>query len=141
MDNGDVLNINSKGARKQGTVTAGDVYVDGNRIGDVGGIVIRDRILMANDGIIVLIANINQNKELVGNVNITTRGFILVNENEELINKISNCASESIRKHIKKTKNNYNDLKTLLIQDVNPFIVSETGRRPLILPIFMDIKK
>lgn len=141
MDNGDVLNINSKGARKQGSVTAGDVYVDGNRIGDIGGIVIRDRMLMANDGIIVLIANINQNKELVGNVNITTRGFILVNENEELINKISNCASESIRKHIKKTKNNYNDLKTLLIQDVNPFIVSETGRRPLILPIFMDIKK
>ena len=141
MDNGDVLNINSKGARKQGSVTAGDVYVDGNRIGDIGGIVIRDRMLMANDGIIVLIANINQNKELVGNVNITTRGFILVNENEELINKISSCASESIRKHIKKTKNNYNDLKTLLIQDVNPFIVSETGRRPLILPIFMDIKK
>ena len=141
MDNGDVLNIDSKGARKQGTVTAGDVYVDGNRIGDIGGIVIRDRMLMANDGIIVLIANINQNKELVGNVNITTRGFILVNENEELINKISNCASESIRKHIKKTKNNYNDLKTLLIQDVNPFIVNETGRRPLILPIFMDIKK
>ena len=141
MDNGDVLSINSKGARKQGSVTAGDVYVDGNRIGDIGGIVIRDRMLMANDGIIVLIANINQNKELVGNVNITTRGFILVNENEELINKISNCASESIRKHIKKTKNNYNDLKTLLIQDVNPFIVSETGRRPLILPIFMDIKK
>lgn len=141
MDNGDVLSINSKGAKKEGNVPAGDVYVDGNRIGDVGGIVIRDRILMANDGIIVLIANINQNKELVGNVTITSRGFILVNENEELINKISNFASESIRKHIKKTKNNYNDLKTLLISDVNPFIVNETGRRPLILPIFMDIKK
>lgn len=141
MDNGDVLNINSKGAKKQGSVPAGDVYVDGNRIGDVGGIVIRDRILMANDGIIVLIANINQNKELVGNVTITSRGFILVNENEELINKISTFASESIRKHIKKTKNNYNDLKSLLIADVNPFIVNETGRRPLILPVFMDIKK
>ena len=71
MDNGDVLSINSKGAKKEGNVPAGDVYVDGNRIGDVGGIVIRDRILMANDGIIVLIANINQNKELVGNTIIT----------------------------------------------------------------------
>ena len=141
MDNGDVLNINSKGAKKYGSVTAGDVYVDGNRIGDIGGIVIKDRILMANDGIIVLIANINHNKELIGNVNITTRGFILVNENEELINKISNCASESIRKNIKKTKNNYNDLKTLLIQDVSPFIVSETGRKPLILPVFLEINK
>ena len=141
MDNGDVLNINSKGAKKYGSVTAGDVYVDGNRIGDIGGIVIKDRMLMANDGIIVLIANINHNKELIGNVNITTRGFILVNENEELINKISNCASESIRKNIKKTKNNYNDLKTLLIQDVSPFIVNETGRKPLILPVFLEINK
>ena len=141
MDNGDVLNINSKGAKKYGSVTAGDVYVDGNRIGDIGGIVIKDRILMANDGIIVLIANINHNKELIGNVNITTRGFILVNENEELINKISNCASESIRKNIKKTKNNYNDLKTLLIQDVSPFIVNETGRKPLILPVFLEVNK
>ena len=141
MDNGDVLNINSKGAKKYGSVTAGDVYVDGNRIGDIGGIVIKDRVLMANDGIIVLIANINHNKELIGNVNVTTRGFILVNENEELISKISTYASESIRKNIKKTKNNYNDLKTLLIQDVSPFIVNETGRKPLILPVFLEIKK
>ena len=142
MDNGDVLNITPKGVFKKGTVTAGDTYVDGNRIGDIGGIVIRDRILMANDGIVVLIVNINENtKELIGNVNITTRGFILVNENEELINKISNCASESIRKNIKTTKNNYNDLKTLLIQDVSPFIVKETGRKPLILPVFLEIKK
>ena len=142
MDNGDILNINSKGAYKKGNVTAGDVYVDGNRIGDIGGIVIRDRVLMANDGIVVLIANINHDtKELMGNVNITTRGFILVNENEELINKISNCASESIRKNIANTKNNYNDLKSLLIQDVSPFIINETGRKPLILPVFLEIKK
>ena len=142
MDNGDVLNMTSKGLFKKGTVTAGDTYVDGNRIGDIGGVVIRDRILMANDGIVVLIVNINENtKELIGNVNITTRGFILVNENEELINRISNCASESIRKNIKTTKNNYNDLKTLLIQDVSPFIVNETGRKPLILPVFLEIKR
>lgn len=142
MDNGDVLNIGPKEVKKHGTVTAGDVYVDGNRIGDIGGVVIKDRLLMANDGIMVLIANINYNtKELVGNVNITTRGFILVNENEELINKISYCASESIRKNIKTTKNNYNDLKTLLIQDVNQFVVNETGRKPLILPVFLEIKK
>ena len=82
MDNGDVLSISNKSAKKSGKVVAGDVYVDGNRIGDIGGVVIRDRILMANDGVIVLIANIDQNtKELLSNVNVTTRGFILVNEN------------------------------------------------------------
>ncbi len=142
MDNGDVLTINKDGAKKDNGVTAGDVYVDGNRIGDIGGIVIRDRILMANDGIMVLIANINQEtKELITNVNITTRGFILVNENEELLHKISLCASESIRKNIKNVKGNYNDLKTLVIQDVSPFIVNQTGRKPLILPVFLEIKK
>ena len=142
MDNGDILNITKDSCKKEGTVTAGDVYVDGNRIGDIGGIVIRDRVLMANDGIMVLIANINEDtKELIGNVNITTRGFVLVNENEELLSRISNCASDSIRKNIKATKNNYNDLKTLLIQDVSHYVVSETGRKPLILPVFLEIKK
>ena len=142
MDNGDILNITKDTCKKEGTVSAGDVYVDGNRIGDIGGIVIRDRVLMANDGIMVLIANINEDtKELIGNVNITTRGFVLVNENEELLSRISNCASDSIRKNIKATKNNYNDLKTLLIQDVSHYVVSETGRKPLILPVFLEIKK
>ena len=97
---------------------------------------------MANDGVIVLIANIDSNtKDLLNNVNVTTRGFILVNENEELISKISSCASECIKKNIKSTKNNYNDLKNLLIQTVSPFIVNETGRKPLILPVFLEIKK
>ena len=103
---------------------------------------IRDRILMANDGVIVLIANIDANtKELLNNVSVTTRGFILVNENEELINKISKCASDSIKKNIKITKNNYNDLKNLMINEVSPFIINETGRKPLILPVFLEINK
>ena len=141
MDNGNVLTLNKNGAKKSGTIQAGDVYVDGNRIGDIGGIVIKDRMLMANDGIVVLIANIDQHrKELLGNVNVTTRGFILVNENEELISRISHCANDSIRKNLPDIKN-YNDLKGLLIQDVNPFIISETGRKPLLLPVFMDIKR
>ena len=97
---------------------------------------------MANDGVIVLIANIDANtKELLNNVNVTTRGFILVNENEELINKISKCASDSIKKNIKITKNNYNDLKNLMINEVSPFIINETGRKPLILPVFLEINK
>ena len=142
MDNGDVLSISNKGIFKDGTVTAGDIYVDGNRIGDIGGVVIKDRMLMANDGVVVLIANIDATtKNLLGSVNVTTRGFILVNENEELINKISNCAADSIKKNINPNKVNYNDLKVLLIQDVSPFIVNETGRKPLILPVFLEIKK
>jgi ribonuclease J len=141
MENGDVLSINSKGVEKNDSVHASDVYVDGNRIGDIGGVVIRDRVIMANDGLVVVIANIDVNKtELIDKVNITTRGFVLVNENEELINKIRDVASDSITQNIKNIKNNYGDLKALLIQDLLPFVKEQTGRKPLILPVFLDIK-
>lgn len=142
MENGDILSIGKDKAYIGGSITANDVYVDGNRIGDIGGIVIRDRMIMANDGVIVVIANIDlNNMTLIGKVNITTRGFVLVNENEDLINQIRDLASESIIKNIKTTKNNYNDLKTLIIQDILPFIKDETGRKPIILPVFLDIKR
>lgn len=141
LDNGDVLSITKDGVKKINSIQALDVYVDGNRIGDIGGIVIKDRAIMANDGLIVVIANIDENFNLINNVNITTRGFILVNENEELINKIKDLASNSIRKHIVDTKNNYSDLKNFVIQDLSQFIKEETARKPLILPVFLDIKR
>ena len=141
LDNGDVLSITKDGVKKINSIQALDVYVDGNRIGDIGGIVIKDRAIMANDGLVVVIANIDENFNLINNVNITTRGFILVNENEELINKIKELASNSIRKHIVDTKNNYSDLKNFVIQDLSQFIKEETARKPLILPVFLDIKR
>ena len=83
LQNGDVLAISKKGIKHIGNVGADDIYVDGNRIGDIGNIVIKDRKIMANDGILVAICNINMDeKKLLGKTNITTRGFILVNENE-----------------------------------------------------------
>ncbi len=141
LDNGDVLSMNKEGIKKVDSVQALDVYVDGNRIGDIGGIVIKDRAIMANDGLVVIIANIDENHNLIDKVNITTRGFILVNENEELISKIRELANESIRKNIVNTKNNYGDLKNFVIQDLSVFIKEQTGRKPLILPVFLDIKR
>ncbi len=142
VDNGDVISIGKEGIKRIESIPASDIYVDGNRIGDIGGIVIRDRAIMANDGLVVAIANIDEkNQELIDKVNITTRGFILVNENEELINRIKTLASDSIRNHMIETKNNYSDLKTLVIQDLGTFIKNETGRKPLILPVFLEIKR
>ena len=89
LANGDVLALNKDGIRKAGNVGADDIYVDGNRIGDIGNVVIKDRKIMANDGILVAICNINLEKHILyGKINITKRGFILVNENEELLTQI-----------------------------------------------------
>ena len=141
MQNGEMLSLLNGKVKKDKSFPCYDVYVDGNRIGDIGNIVIKDRKIMANDGILVVICNIDlKNKKLLGKVNITTRGFVLVNENEELLKSIENKASETITKELKNKKFNYSDLKNQIINEVSPFILEKTGRKPIILPVIMDIK-
>ena len=142
MANGDYLIMNKNEVKKGGNLGADDIYVDGNRIGDIGNIVIRDRKIMANDGILVAIANINMEEhKLLGRVNITTRGFILVNENEELLREIENVATNTINKELSKKQVNYNDLKGQIIADLLTFVFEKTGRRPIVLPVILNVKK
>ena len=138
--NGDTVELTKDGARLGKKVQAGDVYVDGSRIGDIGSVVIKDRKLMSQDGILVTILNINPiTRELLIKPNITTRGFVLVNENAGLINKIENKVTEIVTRTIKNSYN-YIDLKNQIILELNPFINELTGRRPIILPVIMEVK-
>ena len=138
--NGDSVELTKDGARLGKRVQAGDVYVDGSRIGDIGSVVIKDRKLMSQDGILVTILNINPTtRELLIKPNITTRGFVLVNENTGLINKIENKVTEIVNRTIKNSYN-YIDLKNQIILELNPFINELTVRRPIILPVIMEVK-
>lgn len=138
--NGDTVELTKDGARLGKRIQAGDVYVDGSRIGDIGSVVIKDRKLMSQDGILVTILNINPiTRELLIKPNITTRGFVLVNENTGLINKIENKVTEIVNRTIKNSYN-YIDLKNQIILELNPFINELTGRRPIILPVIMEVK-
>lgn len=139
-ENGDSVELTKDGVRQGKRVTAGDVYVDGSRIGDVGSVVIKDRKLMSQDGILVAIININpRTRELLIRPNITTRGFVLINENIPLIAKIEKKVTEIITNTIK-TSYNYLDLKNQIILELNPFINNLTGRRPIIMPVIMEVK-
>ena len=138
--NGDTVELTKDGARLGKKIQAGDIYVDGSRIGDIGSVVIKDRKLMSQDGILVTILNINPTtRELLIKPNITTRGFVLVNENAGLINKIENKVTEIVNRTIKNSYN-YVDLKNQIILELNPFINELTGRRPIILPVIMEVK-
>ncbi len=142
LNNGQSLSISNGVVKKGKMIPVSDIYVDGNRIGDVGNIVIKDRHIMANDGILVIIANIEVNKRvLLGHSHVITRGFILVNENEALLTKIENMTDSIIKKNLKNKKITYSELKTIIIQEVLPYLLEETGRKPIILPVFMEIKK
>ena len=141
-NNGDSIILDDEGIHRGPQVTAGDVYVDGSRIGEVGSIVIKDRKLMSRDGILITILNINPlTRKLLIKPNITTRGFILVNENAELINQIENKTTEIVSNFLKNNTYSYTDLKNQVILELHPFINSLTGRRPIILPVIMEVRE
>lgn len=140
--NGDVIEILNGEVRKAGTVQAGDVYVDGSRIGDVGSIVIKDRKLMSQDGILITILNINTlTRKLLLKPNVTARGFVLVNENPELMQKIEHKISEIVNTALLKAPYSYVDLKNQIILELLPYINNLTGRKPIILPVIMEVNQ
>jgi ribonuclease J len=141
MKNGEQLIMDNEGCHMGSPVQAGDIYVDGSRIGEVGSIVIKDRKLMSRDGILITILNINPyTRKLLIKPNITTRGFVLVNENAELIKEIENKVSEIVNKSLE-SRYNLIDIKNQVILELNIFINEKTGRRPMILPVIMEVKK
>lgn len=140
--NGDVIELLNGEVRKAGTVQAGDVYVDGSRIGDVGSIVIKDRKLMSQDGILITILNINTlTRKLLLKPNVTARGFVLVNENPELMQKIEHKISDVVNTALLKAPYSYVDLKNQIILELLPYINSLTGRKPIILPVIMEVNQ
>ncbi len=142
LKNGDTLIMKDHVITKGESMPGADIYVDGNRIGQIGSAVIKDRQIMANDGILVVIANVDMKKrELLIKPNITTRGFILVNENEELIHKIESKAETTITNSLQDPKTTFSSLKTEITEVLYPFIYNLTGRKPIILPIILDIKR
>ncbi len=142
MKNGDSLEIDANGVHPGPTYTAGDVYVDGSRIGDVGNVVIKDRKLMSKDGILVTILNINPlTRTLLIKPNVTTRGFVMVNENQDLITQIERKISEIVNNFLEKNTYSYTDLRNTIILELHPFINELTGRRPIILPVIMEIRE
>ena len=137
-----IVELTSDGARKNGHVQAGDVYVDGSRVGEIGSVVIKDRKLMSRDGILVTILNINPlTRTLLIKPNVTTRGFVMVNENQALISQIEAKITDIVKNFLANNTYTYTDLKNQIILELHPFINELTGRRPIILPVINNHKK
>lgn len=142
LQNGDVLSLKNHQITKTTPIVANDIYVDGNRLGEINGAVLRDRKIMASDGILVVIANVDfKNRELLIKPNITTRGFIQINENEAVIRKLESLAANAINEKLKTNTSNFNDIKTQVTSDLFNYVYETTGRKPIILPVILDVKK
>ena len=142
LKNGDSLLLWNHMIKKDEPVISGDVYVDGSRIGEVGSAVIKDRKIMSSDGILVVIVNVEmKERKLLIKPNITTRGFIQINENEELLKKIENEAAKIIKKDLADKKATFAIMKGNIITNLSSYINELTGRKPIVLPIITDIKR
>ncbi len=141
LDNGDVLEMDHGKITKAGNFEVTETFVDGNRIGDISGAVLNDRKIMASEGILVVIVNLNmEQRKLLVKPMVTTRGFILINENEELIRKIENISEKVITNKLDNKKTTYTDIKSEITKEISNFIKEETGRKPIVLPIILNIK-
>lgn len=123
-----------------GSVPAGRVLVDGLGVGDVGSIVLRDRKHLAEDGLIVAVATVDSaTGELISGPDIVTRGFVYVREAEDLIGEIKEVARRALEDCCRNPRCDWNTMKTRVRDDLSRMLFQKTKRRPMILPIIMDV--
>ena len=137
---GKVIEIDKKGARFAGTETSGKVLIDGSGIGDIGSVVLRDRKHLSEDGLVVVVATIDMHDQLiVSGPDIVSRGFVYVKESEELMQRAREIAESSLERAMSKRYGDRTYLKGVIKDDLAKFIYKETKRKPMILPVIMDI--
>ncbi|MBQ8383303.1 MAG: ribonuclease J [Clostridia bacterium] len=137
---GKVLEVGTKEAKWNGTIPAGKVLIDGYGIGDVGNIVLRDRRHLAEDGIIVVVCTMSSDGAgLLSGPDIVSRGFVYVRESEELMEDLRQIAAEAVDECIDRGYSEWNQIKNLVKDDLSRFIYQRTKRRPMILPIIMEV--
>ena len=139
MTNGMVLEINEEGAKIDSVVPSGKILVDGLGVGDVGNIVLRDRKLLAQDGLIIVVATLNAVGQIISGPDIISRGFVYVREAEDIIDHVREVAREALIKCNRSRISDWNTCKNLVKTNVSKYIYEKTNRSPMILPILMEV--
>lgn len=141
LENGDILNVNRRRAIKEsGMVEADAILVDGLGVGDVGNIVLRDRKLLSESGLIIVVAAIEKESHMVvSGPDIISRGFVYVRENEMLMEEARKVAMEALDKCQNKRMKDWNAMKAQVRDALSSYIYETTKRSPIILPIFLEV--
>ena len=137
---GKVLEIDRKGARFNGNEIAGQVLVDGSIVGDIGSVVLPDRKHLSEDGLVVVVATIDlEERIVVSGPDIVSRGFVYVKESEELMKEARSIAENALIRAMSKGHGDRMYIKGAIKDDLAKFIYKETKRKPMILPVIMDL--
>lgn len=140
LENGDVLALTHDSAKIAGHFNADDVYIDGSGIGDIGNVVLRDRRILSEEGLVVVVATIDmKNREVLSGPDLLSRGFIYMRESGELINKGRKQVFRSIKRTLKNEKISETMLKDAIVSDLQSFLFEQTERHPLIIPMLVTV--
>lgn len=140
MDIGMVLELTERSAKINGTVTAGRVLVDGLGVGDVGNIVLRDRKHLSQDGLIVIVVTTEKETgTVIAGPDIISRGFVYVRESEDLMDQVRKVIVSSLEKCEEKSRSDWSYKKSIIKEELRDFLYEKTKRKPMILPIIMEI--
>jgi len=140
MENGKVLELTSKSAKINGNVQSGSIMVDGLGVGDVGDVVLRDRKILSEDGLMIIVATVNGSGNLAANIEVMSRGFVYVKESEELIEEVRGIARQAFSKSPIKKGGNWSAIKSTIRDDLSTFLYRKTMRRPMIIPIIVEVQ-
>ena len=140
LKSGDVLELDGNSARVTGHVQAGNIFIDGLGIGDVGNIVLRDRQHLAEDGIIIVVLTMEKGSgQVLAGPDIVSRGFVYVRESESLMDEASAVLNRAVDECVDKGIKDWGKIKASIREALSEFVWKKTKRRPLLLPIIMEV--
>ena len=140
LQSGDVLEMDCEKAEVNGRVPVGAILVDGLGVGDVGNVVLRDRQHLAEDGILIVVLALDSYSDrLVSGPDIVSRGFVYVRESDELLDEARLLVDEAIHGCLSRGQSDWGKLKSTTKDVLSEFVWKKTKRRPMILPIIMEV--
>ncbi|MEJ9319091.1 ribonuclease J, partial [Halalkalibacterium halodurans] len=140
MDNGDVLALHPDEAGIAGKIPSGSVYVDGNGIGDIGNIVLRDRRILSEEGLVVVVVSLNMKEyKVTAGPDLISRGFVYMRESGDLIQEAQRLLANHLQEVMERKTNQWSEIKNEITDVLGPFLYDRTKRKPMILPIIMEV--
>ncbi|UOK59777.1 ribonuclease J [Bacillus sp. OVS6] len=140
MKNGDIVDISNQTAVQTRSIQAGNVYVDGLGIGDIGNIVLRDRKQLSEDGMLVIVITLSKTEaKIISGPDAISRGFVYARDSEALLREVNQLTKTTVNSLLTKKNHQWNAIKKEIKEKLGHFLFVQTKRRPMILPIIIEV--